>query len=149
MNYINAASKFVSVCAQMAPSLYGNVLFNGFQTQIKSEHRDKLVPITLAHFSPCNTWEEVEEEKGSIIDKITGDRYWKQDLCTLRQKCAAAFAATFPFQTFGLLLNQINRIAKLVSLAHFWHEAPEDITFTARLTEWGKDIMRVVAAPFS
>lgn len=143
------AQEFGSAVIYLAPRLYGNILFNGFATQIKEEDQKDKTPVTLAHFLPFWKLEDPgsSEKNGHIIDKCTGDYYFDETSSTIRKKCAALFFATFVFQIPGLLFNMINRVAKLISLSHFWHATPTEVFFSARLAEARGDVLRVVASP--
>jgi len=123
---------------------FGNVLFNGFESDIKEKDLHKKIPITLQHFNPLTTW---EIKDGWKFDCRTKDRYDYDSNWTLRAKCTALFLSTIFLQTVGLLLNLINRIAKLVVFSHLWVSSPNEYTFKARLKDMGKDLLRVVATP--
>lgn len=166
--------EILSELGSVMPKLYGNVIFNGFAFNNVKSKKDALtngneghVGIHLAHFLPVNQWEpetrtevtpyyydngEVREERRTvetkyIIDKSTGDRYWKEDHSTIRLKCAALFFATLTLQPIALTLNAVNRIAKLVTFAHFWYPSQGEYQFKARLKEFGKDLLIVATTP--
>jgi len=126
---------------------FGNVLFNGFEFDIKEEDKKQKIPITFKHFMPISSWKK-DEASGSVIDKETNDKYDDDSCSTIRVKCAATFAATPIAQSIGLLLNLANRIGKLFLFAHLWAPSSESYNFKARITEMGKDLFRVVSTPF-
>ncbi len=132
---------------------YGNVLFNGFETDISDEDKKEknvfndtlYVPVNFSHFSPCSRWTVVNH---SLRDETTGDLYCNDDKSTIRVKCAVIFAVSLVFETIGLVFNCINRIVKLVTFAHLWHPSKTgEYNFKGRITEASKDILRVALTP--
>ena len=127
-----------------------DVLFEGFE----KEGQAAVLP---SHFCPFNTWEvetkispyysDRSYQTGWIIDTTTGDKYDNEEVSMTRFKCMAIAASAFLAQSVALLLNLINRIVKLVSLAHLWYPREESRSFVARLLEMGKDILRVALTP--
>lgn len=136
-----------SMAAQNILFGFGNVLFNGFEFQIKQEDKVKKIPITFKHFLPVSSWEK-KPNTYVIIDESTKNRYDDDSFNTIRIKCAAIFVATLVAQPIGLFLNLVNRIGKILLFAHFWFPSSKPYHFEARLTEMGKDVLRVVASPF-
>lgn len=122
----------------------GNVLFNGFDSDISKKDRDQKVGLTFAHFCPLNPW---SLEAHEIVDLRTKDPYCDDSPTTVRLKCAALFAGSIFVQPIGLTLNLVNRICKIVTFAHLWHPSKEQYDFKARLAEWGKDLLIVVTTP--
>jgi hypothetical protein len=118
---------------------YIRTLLNGFDEN--DNH-----PISLSHFIPCNRW---DEEQGGlyIIDKSNEDEYFNDSPNVKRLKCLALVAATPIVHAISTVLNAANRIAKLVTLSHFWHPSANDYSFTQRFFEFGKDLIRVAFAP--
>lgn len=140
---------------------YGNCLFNGFASELSKKDKRSL---SLAHFIPINQWslqkvdKKLEYKSGGktlslpykatyIIDQSTKDGYCCDSEKTVRLKCAAFLAATLIFQPLGLMLTAINKIAKAVTFAHFWHPSQQKCTFKACLIEWGQDIMIAASTP--
>lgn len=123
---------------------FGNILLNGFASDISERDKVHQVGLQFAHFNPISKWSLEEHE---IVDKNTGDKYCNDSTRTVRLKCAALFAASWIIQPIGLTLNLLNRIAKIVTFAHLWNPSQEKYNFKARIAEWGKDILLVVATP--
>lgn len=121
-----------------------NTLFNGFASDITKKDKVYLVGLKLHHFSLNNTWVTRRYE---IIEKLSGEIYCKDSKDIVIQKCAAVFLATFLAQAIGLSLNLLNRIGKIVSFAPIWNPTQEIYSFTARLSDWGKDLFRVASTP--
>jgi hypothetical protein len=121
-----------------------DILLRGFD-----QNDDQIV--ALGHFVPCTEWEE--EGGYKLIDKGTGEVYWKDSPSMKRLKCLALAGATPVVQTIALVLNLVNRIAKLVTFAHFWSpdsfwtSTGETIPLKDRLIAFGKDLLRVVLTP--
>jgi len=87
-------------------------------------------------------------DNSRLIDKGTGDTYYKDDASMARLKCLGCFFATPVVHSVGLVLNIINKVGKLVSFAYFWvPSTSEHYNFKARLTEMGKDILRIALSP--
>ncbi len=62
-----------------------------------------------------------------------------------RLKCLALACATPIIQAISILLSLANRIAKLITFAHFWYpRGGEAYSFKSRLFEFGRDFLRVV-----
>lgn len=128
----------------------GNTFLNGFPSDISEEDKTiRKIGLKLAHFCPLNKWSWERNDDGTIdiIDCTTGDKYFEDSAATVRLKCAAVFVATWLIQPIGLTLNILNKIAKIVTFAHLWAPSEEEYHFTARLGEWGKDILRIVSTP--
>lgn len=124
--------------------LWGNVLFNGFDSDLSARDKADQIGLRCTHFNPISTW---SFHKSRIVDVSNGDEYCNDSRKTVRLKCAALFAATFVVQTIGLLLNLLNRIAKIISFAQLWKPSQEKYPFKARLCEWAKDLLVVVLTP--
>lgn len=123
---------------------FGNILLNGFASNISQGDKKREVGIQLSHFNPINKWSIGDYE---IVDMSTKDVYCDDSKRTVRFKCAALFAASFLIQPIGLTLNLLNRISKIASFAHLWNPSEEKYHFKARIAEWGKDILVVVSTP--
>ncbi|MEI6242419.1 MAG: hypothetical protein WCP39_03325 [Chlamydiota bacterium] len=150
-----SVSMFLHNCAYVGKSLAiydakqcGNILFNGFQTNISEEDKksEDYVPITTQHFRPFNRWQKINYNQ--IRDLSTQDLYLNQDTKNLRIKCSILFFATCIFQPIGLSLNCINRISKITTLSHFWHRSKKpSYNLKGRIHEMKNDVLRVVTAP--
>ena len=148
MILIDAGRFLADVIVMTVPEVaagWGNVLFNGFDTDIDKDVRKDKIPVTFAHFQPLNQWKE--GQYGRFVDLTTGESYCNDDVGLIRLKCALVFAATVLVQSVGLLLNLVNRIVKVVSFMHLWHPSPNDYQFKARLAEMGEDLLRIVTTP--
>lgn len=149
MNNVRVAAAVVCLVAENVALRLKDVLLEGFE---KKDQR----AVLPSHFCPINPW-KVEakvnpyskklSETGWIIDNLTGDKYQKEPTNMTRLKCAGVAASAFLVQSVALLLNAINRISKLVSLAHLWYPREEARPLTARFLEMGKDILRVALTP--
>lgn len=124
---------FLPAAASQIGRSFGEVLTNGF-----NEHGNR--PLMLSHFLPYTRF-----EKG--VDLSNGDRYWNDDLNVTRLKCLGLVAATPIVHAIGLVLNLANRIAKIVSFAHFWHPSSEHYSLSERSWSLGKDLLRVALTP--
>jgi hypothetical protein len=125
---------------------FGNILLNGFDTDLSREDKVEQVGITFADFKPINRWHSYDNFYCN--DGISNRIYFDDSTTILRLKCAALIAATPFIQPIGLALNLINRIAKIVAFAHLWKPSNQQYNFIARFSEWAKDIAIVVLTPF-
>jgi hypothetical protein len=108
--------------------------------------------IYCSHFFPCtqfcNQFEGIGD--GFFVTKIkdlsNGDLYALDS--QIRLKCLALATLGIIAQTLFALLNLINRIAKIVSFAHFWYPSQEELSFGEKIWSFGKDVLRVLFAPF-
>lgn len=125
---------------------FGNVLFNGFEFEIKEEDKRQKIPVTIKHFFPFSSWTE-DTNSYRLIDKETHDKYDNDSCSTIRAKCAATFIATPIAQSIGLLLNLANRIGKLILLAHLWVPSSQPYNFKDRINEMRKDFFRIISTP--
>ncbi len=116
---------------------FGDVLANGLD-------ESKNYPIFLSHFSPYTQFKEVGEYSFQRADS-NGDCYWKEELNVIRLKCLGLIFATPIVHAVGLVLNVANRVAKMISFAHFWY--PMSVGCSKR-SSWSKDLLRVVSSPF-
>lgn len=123
---------------------FGNILLNGFKSDLSKYDKTQDVGLRLAHFRPVSKWSLGRHE---IVDKSTGDEYCNDSKKTVRLKCAALFAATLIAQPIALTLNLLNRIGKVVTFAHLWNPSKEKYSFKARLCEWVKDLAVIVTTP--
>lgn len=114
---------------------FGNIFLNGLASDLSQEDQ---VRWTFDHFNPISKW---SLDESWVIDQSTGDEYYDDSTSTIRLKCAALFAASLILQPIGLTLNLLNKIAKIVTLAHLWKPSEEEYeyNFKARIGEWGKD----------
>lgn len=120
---------------------YGQILLNGFD-------RGNGEPIKLSHFIPHNQWKAHKEWADYIIDQSNGDEYWIDDPLMKKMKCLALAGATPLVQIGSLLLNMINRIIKLVTLAHFWYPSQNsNDSFKRRLSRFGEDALNAALTP--
>lgn len=101
-------------------------------------------PISFSHFIPINQW----DEKGfTFVDRGNQDVYVHDSQKVKRLKCLALTAATPLIQAVALLLNLANRVAKIVTLAHFWYPTSTEFTLKERSFELLKDLLRVALTP--
>jgi hypothetical protein len=135
---------FVKVAAFNGLKGLGNTLLNGFRSDLSKKDRVKLIGIKCAHFNPYSKW---KVKRWSIVDQTTGEKYNNDSKTVIRRKSAAVFGVVIAVQPIALLLNVINRIGKILTFAHFWNPSKEKYSFSARLTEWAMDILRVVLTP--
>lgn len=114
--------------------------------------------ITLKDFQPINRWKLDSEgpqwgygvqEPQYIIDQSTGRRYFNESKGIVGYKCFLLTLGTPFVHLPAAFINLAYRIAKVVSGSHFWAAASHTTTFKARLTEAGKDLLRIVAAPLA
>lgn len=122
---------FLSEVSQELLISFGNILFNGFEFNVKEKDKKSRIPITFRHLMIINSWEKKE---GSWIDKETNDQYNGDSCSEIQTKCAYAFVATL-IQSAGLLLNLANRIGKLSVVAHLWVPSSECYNLEERTTE--------------
>src|SRR5262245_19779508 len=84
-------------------------------------------PVNLTHFIPCTPFESHDY---GIKDSINADIYLDDQL--IRHKCLALVLATPLIQIVGILLSVINRIVKLITLAHFWVTSEKEYSLKER-----------------
>ena len=125
---------FVPAAARHISESYVEVLKKGCDE--RSQH-----PISLSHFLPYS-----EFKKG--VDLSTGDVYWKDSKRVTRLKCLGLAAATPIVHAVGLTLNLANRVAKVISLAHFWHPSASHLSFAEKCCSCGRDLLRIAFTPF-
>ncbi len=124
---------------------FGNTLLNGFDSDLSIFDKQEQVGIEWGHFSPINQW---KIKYYNLIDGTTGDKYYDEPTQLVRLKCIGLFAATWIAQPIGLTCNLVNKIAKIALFAHLWNPSLQrDYSYTARLLEWGKDLLVIVATP--
>ncbi len=104
-------------------------------------------PIAFSHFSPCTEFTNDDSNDLYIVDSSNRDRYLADDPKVTRLKCLLLATATPIIHPIGLLLNLANRIAKLISFAHFWHPSAEHYSLNEKLWAVGKDLLRVASSP--
>lgn len=133
------SSIFTDFLPTVAYHLYENcseVLTNGFDER---DHR----PITCSHLNPYTQFER--DPSGYYTDLSNGDRYNNDDPHVIRFKCLLLALATPIVHAISLVVNLANRIAKIISFAHFWY--PSSQSFTERSWSFGKDVLRVAFTP--
>lgn len=96
--------------------------------------------VSFSHFLPYTSFE-------NGVDLSNGDQYWEDDPNTTRLKCLGLVAATPIIHGIGLMLNLANRIAKIVSFAHFWHSSSDHLSLSEKSWSFGKDLLRVAFSP--
>lgn len=117
-------------------------------------------PVNLTHFILCtpfhkkkvslfqnevSTLQSFNYKFDRIIDSINEDQYLDDDL--LRCKCLSIAAGTPLIQAVGILISVINRIVKLVTLAHFWYPSEKEYLLKERAWTFSKDLLRVAFSP--
>jgi hypothetical protein len=115
--------------------------------------------VSIKDFHPVNSWKPDEHgqkwsgsnEPAYLIDRTTGRRYFNESQGVVRFKCLLLTLGTPIVHTAASIINVAYRILKLVTLSHFWAPKKEEsrYDFKARLTDAGKDVLRIVATPFS
>lgn len=116
----------------------------GFElTKCEGDRRDK-VKATWGRLQPINAWFFNGDD---AIDSTTGDVYWCDQ--SKKAKCAALAVATPVVQTVGAVAATATRVARLLSLHHFWGAAPEEKTVKDRLVDVAADLGRIVVTPLS
>lgn len=160
-NVVRGIAGFVTHVSPEVYRAYKGVLTNGFD-----ESRN--YPVRLAHFNPFSSF-YINPEPGFnprySFDASTGDPYWNDNPHVTRLKCLALIVATPIVHAIGLVLNLANRIAKVITGAHFWRpleERREDRyvlqerryreivireDLSARRWTFGKDILRAGLTP--
>ena len=114
--------------------------------------------IKLNDFRPINTWipnQESPKDSSSgepllIKDKSTGRDYLNQPRSIVGLKCFFLTLGTPLVHIPASLINLALRIAKIVTLSHFW--APcccKHDSFKARATAAGEDLLRIIATPLA
>jgi hypothetical protein len=99
-------------------------------------------PVNLTHFIPCTPF---ASDGYSLKDRLNADKYLEDVL--IRHKCLALLVATPPIQVVGILISVINRICKLITLAHFWYPSENEYSLSERAWTFGKDMLRVAFSP--
>ncbi len=136
------------------------VLLNGFAMDATEREQHRLA-VTLAHFQPVNNWEiqhRMRRDRNTgemvqcnyfdVVDLTTGDKYCGDTENMVRIKCLALLVLGTPIvHGIALVLNVINRVAKIVSGMYFWHESLQGIDLKDRFFEMGRDIVTVAATP--
>ncbi len=97
-------------------------------------------PISFSHFLPYTRF-------ANGVDLSNNDQYHQEDRNIVRLKCLALVAATPIIHAIGLVLNLANRIAKLISFAHFWHSSSAHYSLSEKSWSFGKDLLRVAFSP--
>lgn len=144
---------FLPAMARSTVGCFVDVLAKGFD---ESQNR----PIRLSHFLPYTKFEDIvsqpdpnneaETNEAVAVDLSNGDVYWADDPNVTRLKCLALATATPIVHAISTLLNLVNRIAKLVLLAHFWYPSlDKEYCFSKRAWTFGKDLLRVAFAPLT
>jgi hypothetical protein len=99
-------------------------------------------PVNLTHFIPCTAF---VSDGYSLTDSINADKYLEDVL--IPHKCLALIVATPLIQVVGILISVINRIIKLITLAHFWYPSEKEYSLSERAWTFGKDTLRVAFSP--
>ncbi len=123
---------------------FGNILLNGFASDLSEKSRTAQIGTQLNHFNPFSKW---IERKYDLIDESTKDIYWNDSHSTLRLKCSGLFFGSLSMQPIGLTLNLLNKVAKIATFAHLWNPSKEKYSFKARIVDWVKDLFLVIATP--
>lgn len=119
--------------------------------------------VSIRDFQPINNWmpdfkgekytccSKHTEDPLFIIDESTNRRYSNESQHVTGLKCFLLTLGTPVVHSIGSLVNLIYRIAKLITLSHFWIMQGEgqNNSFKARLGEAGEDLLRLVATPFA
>lgn len=124
---------FLPTAARGIGETFGRVLMN----DCDERHNGS---VSLSHFLPYTRFKEG-------VDLSNGDKYWTDHPNVTRLKCLALIAATPIIHAIGLALNLANRIAKIVSFAHFWHSSSVCLSFSEKKLSFCKDVLRVAFSP--
>lgn len=114
--------------------------------------------VTWQDFQPFNVWtpdtrgEKWPEDRSPkyLKDETTQRPYWNEDEAVVRKKCAWLAIGTPIFHAIALVGNVAYRIIALLTLSHFWwpKEGEKEYSLKERAKDAGKDLLRIVAAPF-
>lgn len=127
-------SDFLSFATYNIKITFGEILNNNCDER-------KNHPVSPSHFLPYTKFK-------NGVDSSNRDQYSALDSSnTIRLKCLAVVAATPIIQAIGLVLNLANRIAKIVSFAHFWHSSSSHLSLSGKIWSFGKDLLRVAFSP--
>lgn len=139
--------------------------------------RGNEVTVRLADFYPVSRWDlelggkkwesredclclrvrNLGEPKG-LVDTYTGRRYTNESAGVIRLKCFLLTMATPFVHSAASVVNTAYKIAKLVSLSHFWiYKAEEcsglfgetEYNFQARFVDAGSDLLQIVVTPLA
>lgn len=119
--------------------------------------------VTLNDFQPFNRWKpDLDGPKYDccwehmgipyyLIDEATGRRYLNESKGVVRYKCFLLTLGTPIVHSIASIVNVAYRIAKLVTLSHFWVDKKfgEVDTFNERLKDAGRDLARIITQPFT
>ncbi|HEV3269858.1 MAG TPA: hypothetical protein VGZ69_04330 [Candidatus Rhabdochlamydia sp.] len=134
------------------------MITNGIRnTSLPSSAQDENVGITLKDFQLSNVWKVDEVGKKywdgtpcHIIDQTTNRKYLNESKGTVAFKCFLLILGTPIVHSIASSVNVAYQITKLVTLSHFWVDIGEEpYIFTTRLENVGKDLLKIVATPFS
>jgi hypothetical protein len=114
--------------------------------------------VLLKDFQPINTWKPDQTgpqwfngnevlEPQFLIDQTTNKRYLNESHGVVRFKCFLLTIGTPLVHSIASIATIAYRALKLVTLSYFWTDT--HIPFKARLSNAGKDLLRIVAAPLS
>ncbi len=120
-----------------------NTTIGYFRIALHDLDESRNPPIKFSHFIPCNRW-DAGQNNLYTVDRSNGDVYLNDSPKVKRLKCLALVVATPIVQAVGLLLNVANRVAKLMTLSHFWYaDQSFDGSFKDRLFTFCTDVLRV------
>lgn len=118
--------------------------------------------VSLRDFQPINNWKpdlngekwQYGEERGEpkfIVDQTTNRRYFNETRGIVRFKCFLLTLGTPFVHPIASIANVAYRVLKLATFSHFWanKDGETKYNFKARLANAGKDLLRIVATPFS
>lgn len=137
IRFLRHTGEFLKCATLTLGEGYKSVLLQGF----KNEGH----PVKPIHFRPCNRWVKDDDY---LIDNRSKEKYLGDSPKVKRLKCLALSFGTPILHAISTVLMVANRIAKIVTFAHFWYpDKTVPYCFTARLSAWGKDLMKVIFAP--
>jgi hypothetical protein len=91
----------------------------------------------------------VASNGGIVVDRTTWKPYLNEFIGVIWLKCFGLFLGTPVVQTALLICNVAYRLFNLLTFVHFWKEHQKPCSFTARLLDFGADLLRIVAAPLA
>lgn len=130
-----------------------SVLFSGF-TKRPTE-------FSLSNFNLFNNWKEIkncpiydvqttyagtlEKRLSWTVFKDEQKRYY--DPIRKQEKCTQLMGGTLLVHPISLLLSSMNKIFKIVTLAHFWHPGTANYSFKEKVVACLKDGILVAGMP--
>jgi len=130
---IYAIPGFLQTAAENIVEGYGEIITKGCDERGERS-------IALSHFLPYTKFE-------NGLDLSNGDLYWNDDPKITRLKCLGLAVATPIVHAVGLVLNLANRVAKVVSFAHFQDRATENYSLSDKSWAVCKDLLRIAFTP--